>query len=1186
MFDAFTKKTRNVNRQTVLSFALHEMRTLRRLLRTHIFIWVALAISTVYFVAVTLNHMHGASEIPALGVISPRYILSLLGANFIGSFCVGVLLLTFDQVNRDETCRIHEVVSSKPASTVEQSIGRLLGVSMTMAIPMLIFLFAILSYGVVSEIFSFRFGEPVELWSVISFIVLDIVPNFLFFGSLLVLLSSLFKSRLLALLLTVGCLFGLFWLTNQLPLDVSKPLHTVTGNVIFPSEITPTMYTPFIAFNRVALVLMSFGFLFWVSYFGSRVSPSKTKDLLWGSLSFGIGLIVIGAMFGVKTLERNRIEHWVNTHDQNYVPDSFPDVKEIRGSVDVKPGKLLSIDLTLTVSVDTNQDGDWVLFSLNPAYKISRLTVAGAEITDHNFQQGLLKIPLRYFNSDITELELTAKGRPDGRFAYLDSIDELSQISGTDAQQLRQLGTDNFIFRSDFVALLPAIKWYPTSGTATNEDDWEHRKKDFFTLDVQVSVPRSWTVAGPAERKLETSEERNRTEYLFQQTNAIADFALVGSKFESASFEIEGITFEILYSKAHQSTFKQLAPLTSVLKNRLQWELNSLKDRGFVYPYGSFTLVEVPSTLRVFGSGINIDTVMCPPGMIMIRESTLPTYPVDSILTDRERDSLREPDIDEANAHYWGVQNLLNYLNNFTYESNANFGFYGSLLRQQTSATQRGAHALNMLIEHLYGHLFPYTNANFDLQLALDRKVLNLARVDPLDIFRTHSSRRRYTDLYEDIYRLQHRVMFAPTVWKSAEALSLYTPVANNDHTLFLRGMRLRTQQLVQYVIDTIGRESTESLVMDITKRFRGQNFEMKDFVEVFAAHGFDLPERSGDLFSDGDLPGFFVSSPSTRLVEDDGPFRYETTFELRNGERISGPVQLAVSYQNDRFGMSDAYGVPVTTLLVEANQSLRVEVGSNNPVQYVWVKPYLSLNRMNLRLELPVSEEWREQEFLFDDPPLIKSIEEVNHSTTEYFSITIDDLDPGFSILDFRSPALLDRFGGFLRDFLGKEEIPLDNGLPKYQVSNRPSELTWYRWTDPTAFGVYRRTFAIAPAGDGLVKAQFSTTLPNQGEWELEYFLPKGHFGEETVHARGSGYRWSAHALAPIHIEVQIGSALTTHNLDAPNGVSSWKSVGKFDITDTNVDVRVSNETDSRGWWFVLADAIRWTPTEVEDEE
>lgn len=1145
-----------MNGKNVWSTTLHEMRIHRRLLRTHLFIWFAIIISTVYFVAVTLNHMHGASTIPMLGVISPRYIMSLLSGSFIVLFSLGVLLLTSDQVNRDQTCRIHEVIGSKPLSNFEFYLGKLFGVTLTMATPVVFFLFAIVIYGVIAEVFSLKFGEPVELWSVVSFVLFDIAPNFLFFGSLVILFSTMFKSRLLTLLLTLGCLSVLFWLNSRLPLDVSRPLQTVTGKVLFPSELVPTLLTPVIVCNRIALLLMSAGILFWTSCIEDRVTKSRTMDLVLGSLSFASGLVLVGTMFGVQTLENNRINLWVETHDEHYSPSSFPDVQEIRGSIDIKPGRSITIDLTLDVSVDTDHDSDFILFSLNPGYNISPLIVDGVAVNDYEFQHGLLKIPSKYFTAELTKLEIGAIGRPDKRFAYLDSRETLSRIIGPGVRQLRQLGTENSIFQSEFVALLPGIKWYPTAGTATNENNWVHRERDFFELDVEVSVPRNWLVAGPAKR--ERTGNNNHNKYRFQQSSPISDFALVGSRFESASLDVEGISFEILYSEKHRRTFETLGKAENSIRDRLKHIIEFVRNRGFDYPYGSLTLVEVPATLRVFGGGLSMDTVMCPPGIVMIRESTLPTTSATSFY---EIDS---------------------YLRTPMFESNVNFGFFRSILTQQTNATQDGAHALNLLLELMFDVMFPHTEAEFDFHIALDRKLTNLASVEPMSIFRSYS-RRQHNQIIDEIYRVWQSIKYSSEVWDAAENLSLYDPVLEENSALTFRGMRFRCQQLVQYIIDTIGVENTKAILLDMLNRFRGQNFVFSDFIDVFTDHGFNLSESSGDLVSTAGLPGFLVSRPTMQQLDTNDQVKYETTFILRNGEPVSGPVRIVLTYQNEK----DAFSLtefPLPTMLVGANQARHVVIESSNPVLNIWVNPYLSLNRLDLKLDLPKLAEWQEQEFVHDDLPVIKSSEEIELEHEVSSSYITDDLDAGFSIVGSSAPFFGIKFSQLMLKIWGEEYVPLDNGIPQYRMNMnfRSANQVWARWNDPTAFGTYRRTFALTQAGDGSVAAKFSTTLPKEGKWQLEYYRPEGHFWEETKHFQGSGRMFMMHSFCAIDIEVEADSRVVTHSFDAYSAAPGWNTIGNFDLTNIEVDVLVSNLSD---WGcYVIADAIRWTPIETTE--
>lgn len=1173
-----------MNVKTVWYTTLHEVRVLRRLLRTHIFIWVALLISTVYFLAVTLAHMQDGTEIPMLSVISPRYVMSLLSGSFVALFCIGVLLLTFDQIKRDEITRIYEVMSSKPTNDIELLVGRLLGVSITVAVPMLLFLLLIMTYGMIADVFSIKFGEPVELWSVVSFVLLDIVPNFVFFGSVVIVLSLLLRSKLVALLLTLGCLFALFWLNSRLSLDVSRPLHTVSGNVIFPSELIPTLFTPMIVFNRVALLLMGAGFLWWSSCLNSRVSSTRSRDVVIGGSSIAFGLLVIGSMFVVQSFEHNRITKWVKVHDEHFNPSSFPDVHEIRGSIVIKPGRSLTLELTLDVSVDIDQDSDFVLFSLNPGYDISHLAVAGEKVIDHEFRHGLLMIPRRYFNSDSNELEITASGRPNSRFAYLDTVDTLSEIVGPDVRQLRQLGTENAIFHSKFVVLPPGIKWYPTSGTATNEDAWELRKRDFFTLYIDVTVPRHWLVAGPAKREIVS--DGKQAKFRFQQSNPLPEFAIVGSRFKSASIEVEGISFECLYAKTHRRKFEWFSgnPGDQIHRN-ITRKLEALRSRGLEYPYGSFSLVEVPSSFRVFGGGVEMDTVMNPPGLVLIRESTLPTTRVDLFWDGTREEIMEKFNYSEEDFVGLEVGAMSGYLQDPMFESNVNIGFYRSLHIQQTSATSDGARALNTLLDLLFRSMFRgAAHTKFDFRSALNRKILNLTSVDPLNRLRSTREEDRL-NVSDEMLKRQQAILNAPEVWDAAAFFSLFDTVDGTDATLKTRAMKFRTKRLEQLLRHTLGRDNVAPFVVDLISRFRGKTFTFEEFEAVLDEHGVKLKALAGDLIESVNLPGFIASNASSRSLDSDEKTMFETTFLLQNKEPVSGPVKLSLNYLNEENYRGRPFDSLLPSVLVEANQSLRVVIESANPVYHVWVEPYLSLNRMNIRVDLPQSERLSNLEYIRDDSPTIKSIEAIDHvEETLGTSITIDDLDLGFSVVEFGSTTTPNNvFTRFVRNLLGHEEIPLDQGLPKYTLFDIYRNKGWCRWTDPTAFGIYRRTLAIAQWGDGLAFAKFSTTLPKEGRWKLEYFLPRGHMYEGYEIAGSSSWTYSSVQLGTFQLEVRDGSNATNHTLDAPNKSSGWQTIGTFDLSDRQVDVLVSNKTEER-YMSVFADAIRWTPVETKD--
>lgn len=1169
-----------MNRKTIWYATVHEMRVLRKLLRTHVFIWVALSLSATYFLIVTFSHMQHGSEIPMLSVISPRYIMSLLSGSFVALFCIGVLLLTFDQFKRDKIVRIHEVMSSKPVNDLELLTGRLLGVSVTISIPMLMFLFSIVTYGIFADIFDLKFGEPVEIWSVGSFVLLDIFPNFLLFGSLAILLSSLLKSRLLALLLTLSCLFALFWFNSRLSLDVSRPLQTVSGNVLFPSELIPKLLTPVIVFNRIALLSMVVGFLCWSSCIAVRTSRSRARDFVLGSLSFCFGLLVISTMMGVQTFEKRRVDKWVEVHDNHFLPDSFPDVQEIRGRIDINPGRSISLNLTIDVSVDANQYSDFILFSLNPGYNISHLLVDGVEVNGHEFQHGLLKIPNQYFSSDLNKLKIVANGRPDKRFAYLDSLETLSQIVGPDVRQLRQLGTENSIFDSKFVVLPPGIKWYPTSGTATNEDAWEQRDRDFYAINIEVSVPTRWLVSGPAKR--ETLDAEKQAIYRFHQSSPIPEFALVGSKFESASMEVEGVEFEVLYSVAHRGTFEAIAHAEENIRESLQMIIEKVRAYGMNYTYGSYSLVEVPSTLRVFGGGMNMDTVMCPPGMLMIRESTLPTYPN---VSQFDKVPKEQSEVTEENWIASQLAGVRRYLRRSMFESSTNYVFYQNLIVQQTSATQEGARALNTLLALLSEALYPASRADFDFQLAVNRNILNLASVNPIQFLMSSLQPRTFSDDIEMLRKTQS-IRTAPEVWDSVASFSFLDTVEHTNNTLKLRALRFRAQRIVQLLRDTQGTDKLASILADLTSRFRGKNFLLEEFVAVLSDHGVDLQEIAGDLIQKAELPGFIASNPTNKQIKGTERPTFVSSFVLRNDKPASGPVQLSTAYHNiDGFIYGPSNSVSLPPILVGASQSVRVAIESPNPIQHIWVKPYLSLNRKQFRIDFPISKEFQSQELNTDVDPFIKAIEIVEVEQLGNSSITIDDLDPEFSVIDHsNTSALSSTFTQFSRGLLGTKDVQLDHGLPVYQFSYIGRSAEWSRKSDPSAYGTYRRTFVLSSGSDQLASAKFTTTLPNLGRWKLEYHLPEKYLVEEIqLGGLSSASLLIGHSVGTIHLEIHNGLANISHSLDASNLTKGWHTIGNFDLSNTEVDVLVSNKTD-QVFHHVFTDAIRWTPVEEKE--
>lgn len=1166
------------------ALAVNEYRICARLSRTKFIVSLTFFVCAWYFVVVTLSHMHTSGVAPMFGVISPRYLASLLGGSFLALCSLGVLVLAYDMHSRDENNHINEVIATKPVGDTLFFLGRLFGIFMLMGIPLVSVVVLSVVYGLISEIFAIPFGEPIEPWSVVSFLALDVIPNFVFYGSLVLFLASFIRPRFVALLVSVFCLYGWLWLTSRLPLTIAEPLHTVTGNVIFPSDLIPTLITSDIFLNRLALVIIGFGFLFWQSVLYPRNPTIGIARRTRGADS-AIGVVLlIAVMYGAHFLDDRQISNWKQIHDEHFDPVSFPDVHRVEGDVDIYPGRSIQLELTMSVSVSGDKIGEFALFSFNPGYRIDQLSIDGKDVTDYQFRHGLLKIPRVRFTGEESTLKLSAKGQPKTQFAYLDSVDRVSSIFGPKVRQLRYLGTENYIFRSNFVVLMPGIKWYPVAGTATNEDIGEQRPKDFFTIDLNVSVPRNWIVAGPAQRKLQP--ERKRTTYRFQTDNPVPQLAVVASRFKQASQTIEGIEFEVLYKGVHRRTIEQLLPAGTLLLESVQESLDDIRTAGINYPFNVFSLVEVPASLRVYGGGNKMDTVLGMPGVLMMPETTLPTMHLDSLHDSddfyfKERENLTNEQWMGDKAwpiyQYFGVEH---------YAGNHLSHFYRSIFSDQTSAAGSNAEMLNLILEQVVELTFAEYEISFDFALAIDREILDLSYIEPthmLYILRRALDISRMGQLHE-LRESRNRKVSTDDVLAVVES----TALANYDSTSAFDKVnhwarRTRAVAVSRVIFDVIGVDSFNLVLAELLRRYRGQGFSYEDFVAVALSQGVDFETTVYDMMHSTGLPGFLVSSSSTKRIEADeeGNSRYQLTFVLENAEAVSGhcilmPINDYSQERNTDFALREQ-------VFLERNQSIQFVYESTAPFYSIMVEPYLSLNRTDLRFELMAIEDWVKEEELYDGLPRLVSTDEVEtESTDNEMSIVIDDLDSGFSIVDPRGAMRFQPLTFLARQFIGNSANEKINGLPAFQFNDAVvSNDTWERAKHPSAFGKYWKTTTMNRKGGGETFAKFTTTLTKPGVWQLEYFLPSTVV--ERVRKFGNSTSISTIYLnrGTANLDIHADSAVITETIDTAGLEIGWHTVGEYEIKNPDVEVWMSNKKD-RG--VVFADAVRWTPVDESE--
>lgn len=1147
----------NVN--AILSVARAEMQQCRRMARTWVFIVLASLITFGQYLGISVGFMVGSTGTIAFGLNNPRFILALMGTVFVGLFSLGIIFLSFDIRARDVKNRIHEVIDSRPITNIELLVGRLAGVIWLFFIPMLIFLVLVVLYSVISQIAGFGFGEPIEIWSVLSFVVFDVIPSLALWGALAIVLAVLVRLRFLVVVLAIGLMVGLQWLASRLPLDLQLAL-TPSSAIVFPSDLAPFFVNSSMFFNRAAYLLIAAGFLFIASALYFRREATQARDGVLGIGSFALGVVILVSLCNFAGQEEKLKSEWARIHSQESLTN-LSDIQKITGQVDVFPGNKIQLDLQLQVVSSNDNVNDYEVFSLNPGYTIETLEANGKAVPDHQFDAGLLKIPKQYFTQTVTDLKISAHGKLDLRFAYLDSVIQIDRKYLRALNFRYALGAENSMFHPSFVALLPSIKWLPTAGPAVGEDQIDVRKRDYFNVDLQVSLPKNWIAAGPGHREQILNEKR--AVYRFTPSSPVPAVALIASKFEQATMEINGIEFEFLYSKKHRRTMQSLAVMEPKLKEWGEERLNLAESMGMNFPYELFSFVEVPTRLRVYGGGWRMESVLSQPGMALMREQLLPTARFDSSIKVWRANIDSEEELAER-----VFNSVRGYFMTDAFGGNALNSLAQQFVRYQSSPHDHGAIALDFLLHELVADVV----------------------LDDQDYFSVPTILKNWTLLQDSEYipRLRNQT-YSYSTWETIESIRLSELDLRSDPHHAYHVLIAKSSIVVRALKEVVGEEKLIQLLGDVIDHFRGQNFSYEELQALASQRGWEIDGVVGDWLTDTVLPGFIIDTPQVIRLEDDEDLNsvYETTFNAWNGESVPGALKVSALFDNPGGEAVEVRPV-LGPLRIPGESGYRFAVHTEKPPDSIDITPYLAYNRRNINLDIPKLqlEDYTIQE-LAPQPAMVP----IDWTPLPDGVIIVDDLDPGFSVAptsteeDPEIPALF----RFFMELAGPlfQETETDFGLPISPFDNvRGRQEIWYRNTHGPYFKKYRRTAARSDIPGEKIPAQFEAIIDRSGDWQLDYYI-----GSTEVSSSSSSYSvsltfGSASVSTNTTLESEGSNSLATHTLTIENGSRTfetllepeqveevgWVSVGEFELDSGPVVIKVTGEGK------LIADAIRWT--------
>lgn len=1115
------------------------------LFRYWVFLISAWGIAISLYLGNAVRHAVLSSVSISAPYLSPHNVLTQVSVPYMAIFIFGVIFLVVEIRARDSRARMLDLLDTRPYSNMELLTGRFLALFLCSWIPILVLLVLIQSLGWLLLQSGSPVGGTVAPLSMLGFAVYMAIPAIAFFCSLVMLISLLVRYRIIAFALCTGILFGSIYLLTNLPHETGFmfDLLGLINNNIEPSDWVVSLGSPAFWLQRLSIFFFAMGLLVFATLIHPRLDGgNRHKNLAIATIFMTVGLAMMGLVYSQLKILYESPEIWRIAHEEKS-EQPVPDIVSMRADVDIIPGDEVFIDMEITIKTTSGIPLETTLFSLNPGFVVNQVTDNNNEPLKFKHDDGLIEITLnKPLNPDHqATIKLNYKGTPNVMFAYLDS-------ATTEARDFNYPG----IFNKDYVALMPGIYWLLNSGVDVGRDDTRERTRDFYNIQLHVRLPSGWTAAGPGLRE-EIYSSSEEIEFEFSPVPAVSEVALLAAPFKSYSTKIEGIVFELLLHPEHTDIINVMAHAKEEIDKWIAVKIQMLRKDGLEYPFRSFSLVEVPNTLRDHQGGWRMDTALAPPSMVLMKEKGLPTarFDIDKESTiydwampDNTKYDVDDPAIASRNR-------LINYFSNDFGAGNLFSGFARSFFMHQTSATGSEAIALNYTLNDLATLLISGERSYFSYEKTLTslRNQVNMIIGNPYHPHKTN------TDKVIDIYTSDERV------WQTIKEQSLTEIDPAKDNELTVDVLALKAGKLAELIIDTMGPGEAGRMLAELLVNHRGASFTLSDVLDLNSIATSQLAPFIDDWFNDTEIAGFIADDIRLYQLSADinGSNRYQLLMRLRNDQPVAGYTRIAWSTEFDSALGIDANRVLSKPLRIEGNSAVEFGIVLNKPPLRLYLYPYISLNRG----EFLVHSFNNTNLDKIDLAPFngVRRISEGEATDTEDSRIIVDDLDPGFSVLS-DSIGLKFRIwpNSSSQDNSSEEESEQRLALIPQERIYTPGK--WSRRIVDSAWGKYRHTTAFIKSGGGNRKAVFSSDLPSSGLWQLELHMP-------TLSAilKRMTANWQLTIVNGNKQEV------IEFNAHAANG--GWNLVDQFELAEGEVRVEFSNKTNGV---FVFADAIAWS--------
>ncbi len=953
-------------------------------------------------------------------------------------------LLTFTVIffannigSRDRSIGIGDVVSSRPLSTGQYVVGRLLA----LLLPLTILMTAVLGFSLLANYaFGFRIAEIKQYG---PFFVCFSVLGAAFTATLTAALSTLIRIRLLASLAAlVPIMVMSTWLQRySYAFDISGQYIALRYSELIGYGSAAEIFLWRLSYLCVTLFLVSVAVLRYPKPEAERRHPIAWVVSL-ALLAASSGLIysqtmdVLGSRVRIRE-ERAAMEAAASNRSAEV---TFYDM-----NVDLlsrEGGLRASVGTTLRNRGETDQDA--FVFVLNPGLEIEGVSASGGSLVQFSREVSVVELLLDAPLPPGKTVDLVWRygGRIDPKAAWLAEKKFPNSQEGFFEQGI-MLGELSGWVGARYCFLLPESHWYPIPNVTYGYTYPDQRPANFATARIEIGMPEGWRgVTQGVLQHEETADGRGTA--LFETDLPVPQFSLCAGEYEKVSTEVEGIEMAFYYAPDHRKNVDFFADAGEEIRERIAESMKVLDIATmFDYPYASLSLVEVPSLCKRFSDTWDQRNLLAQPGVLLLSENDFFVEYFDFSYSQSEMASKRQGT--GATSGQVKAQLLANYFSGAPFGRDLELNLLTNYWEFQLAPT---------------GTAYPALGSAFTAVMAESALGRHSGKTMPnVNMEKMFKGEDPYSRL--DGFR-------ATTFHPNELIMPLGAIKPDHQRQRFDSLFNRKTHGLLSALKLVIGKDAWAEFLPALLEQRRFRSISIEDLHrEVQAYADEDLSWVFKQFVHEHVMPGYAINHVEAYEIDMGQRERqFQIALRMENIEEGKGYVRLLIETK----GLGDSDTIEQTLFFDDREEKEIRKVLRDKPVS-VRVRSAGSRNAHEPTESVYVPEERRQ----------VQGEESVRTIAAEEreFVVTVDDVDEGFSTANMKPETRI----RLLRARAADEP----KGYREHYGLRPPREWQQQRVTE--AFGKYWRTRKIKAPGDGSQFATWSASLPRDGEYEVFFY-------------------------------------------------------------------------------------------------